>query len=125
MTSQIKVDNITSYTADSKTKIGRFNRTWRTITADGSTGFTAKIGENIFVDTSGGTVTITLPASPVKGDEINFVDASGTFDTNALTLDRNGNNILGSAANLTVSTERAGFGLVYFDASNGWVYTQK
>jgi hypothetical protein len=39
------------------------------------------------------------------------VDYAGTFDTNNLTVGRNSQNIQGSAADLTVATERAGFTL--------------
>ena len=33
-----------------------------------------------FVNTSGGVITATLPAAPVLGDFISFIDYSGTFD---------------------------------------------
>ena len=74
-----------------------------------------------FVNTSAAAITATLPASPTLGDFISFVDYSGTFDTNNLTVARNGNPIQGSATDLTVATERAGFTLVYVDATQGWL----
>ena len=74
-----------------------------------------------FVNTSGGVITATLPSSPTLGDFISFVDYNGTFDTNNLTVARNGNPIQGSATDLTVATERAGFTLVYVDATQGWL----
>ena len=74
-----------------------------------------------FVNTSGGVITTTLPASATIGDFISFIDYSGTFDTNNLTVARNGHNIQGSATDLTVATERAGFTLVYVDATQGWL----
>ena len=74
-----------------------------------------------FVNTSGGVITATLPASPTLGDFISFVDYNGTFDTNNFTVARNGNPIQGSATDLTVATERAGFTLVYVDATQGWL----
>ena len=51
---------------------------------------TAHSGEQFFVDTNGGAVTITLPASPATGDVIRFFDLRKTFDSNALTVARNG-----------------------------------
>jgi hypothetical protein len=78
-----------------------------------TTGFTAVAGEGYFCDTSGGAFTATLPATPTLGDEVTFVDYAGTFDTNNLTVGRNSENIQGSAADLTVSVERAGLTLVY------------
>jgi hypothetical protein len=74
-----------------------------------------------FVNTSGGVITTTLPASATIGDFISFIDYAGTFDTNNLTVARNGHNIQGSATDLTVATERAGFTLVYVDATQGWL----
>jgi hypothetical protein len=74
-----------------------------------------------FVNTSAAAITTTLPASPTLGDFISFVDYSGTFDTNNLTVARNGNKIQGDASDLTVATERAGFTLVYVDATQGWL----
>src|SRR5210317_657379 len=95
------------------------------ITADGSTTTTAVAGNGYFIDTTSATHTITLPGSPTLGDEISIIDYAGTFDTNALTVGRNGNPIQGSAADLTVSTERAGFTLVYVDGTQGWLLKDK
>jgi len=90
-----------------------------------STGFTAVAGEGYFCDTSGGAFTATLPASPTLGDEVTLVDYAGTFDTNNLTVGRNSENIQGSAADLTVSVERAGLTLVYSGATYGWLLKDK
>ena len=71
-----------------------------------------------------GTNTITLPASPLTGDQVSLLDLAGTFDTNNLTIARNGNNIMGSAADMTVAVEDAGVQLVYTGATHGWKLTQ-
>jgi hypothetical protein len=86
-----------------------------------TTTYTAVAGEGIFANTSGGAWTLTLPASPSIGDEVSVVDYAGTFDTNNLTIGRNSKNIQGSAADLTVATERAGFTLVFTDNTQGWL----
>ena len=76
--------------------------------------------DRVFVDTTSGAVTITLPSSPLTGDQLRMLDLAGTFDTNNLTLDRNGNKIMGATANLTVSTENASIGIVYTGSTYGW-----
>jgi hypothetical protein len=90
-----------------------------------TSGFTAVAGEGYFCDTSGGAFTATLPLSPTLGDEVTLVDYAGTFDTNNLTVGRNSENIQGSAADLTVSVERAGLTLVYSGATQGWLLKDK
>ena len=95
------------------------------IVADGSTVTTAVASEGYFINTTSATHTINLPGSPSLGDEVTFVDAAGTFDTNNLTVARNGEPIQGSAADLTVSVERAGFTLVYLNVTQGWLLKDK
>ena len=96
---------------------------WQTvITADPAN---AVAGAGYFCDTSGGAFTVTLPTSPALGDEISFVDYAGTFDTNNLTIGRNGNPIQGAASDLTVSVERAGLTLVFVDGTQGWLLKNK
>jgi hypothetical protein len=90
-----------------------------------TTTFTAVAGEGYFVNTNGGAFTMTLPATPTIGDEVSFVDYAGTFDTNNLTIGRNSENIQGSAADLTVSVERAANTLVYTDGTQGWLLKVK
>jgi hypothetical protein len=90
-----------------------------------TTGFTAVAGEGYFIDTTSGAFTMTLPLSPTLGDFVSFIDYAGTFDTNNLTIGRNSENIQGSAADLTVSTERAANTLVYTDGTQGWLLTVK
>jgi hypothetical protein len=90
-----------------------------------TSGFTAVAGEGYFCNTTSAAFTATLPASPTLGDEITFIDYAGTFDTNNLTIGRNSENIQGSAADLTVSVERAGLTLVYTDGTQGWLLKDK
>ena len=90
-----------------------------------TTGFTAAAKEGYFCDTTSAAFTATLPASATIGDFISFVDYNGTFDTNNLTVGRNGHKIQGDSTDLTVSVERAGFTLVYVDATQGWLLETK
>jgi hypothetical protein len=60
-----------------------------THTADGSTALTVAANDRYFIDTTAGQ-TVNLPASPLVGDQVRFLDLAGTFDTNNLTIGRNG-----------------------------------
>ena len=109
---------ITSGTiAEARLPASALGAVWETKTS----AFNAEARKNYFVDTSGGAVTATLPGSGTAGDEIHFLDVSATFDTNNLTVARNSHKIQGAASDLTVSTERAGFTLVYYNATQGWL----
>ncbi len=64
---------------------------------------------------------VTLPASASLGHEVSIIDYAGTAATNNITINRNGHKIQGAASNMTVSTNRAAFTLVYIDATQGWL----
>ena len=86
--------------------------------------YTAVAGDGVLVDTDSSAITITLPISsgpPSLGDFIRILDATGSAATNNITVARNGNNIQGAAADLTIATNRAAIGLVYVNATEGWV----
>ncbi|MBO58167.1 MAG: hypothetical protein CMA77_04135 [Euryarchaeota archaeon] len=87
---------------------------------DATSAVTLANRQQLFADTSGGAFTVTLPAAPVKGDSIRIFDVKKNFDSNALTIDRNGNPIMGDAANMTVNTEGAAFEMVFYDGTEGW-----
>ena len=95
---------------------------WQTVK---TSGFTAVASEGYFINTTSVAITATLPASPSLGDFITFIDYAGTFDTNNLTIARNGNPIQGAASDLTVSVERAAFTLVFVDDTQGWLLKNK
>ena len=90
---------------------------WQVISASRSVASNTK---NI-VDTTSGAVTLTLPANPAFGDEIRVIDGKGNASTHNIILDRNGNNIEGAAGNLTINSNRTGLGLVFYEASQGWI----
>jgi hypothetical protein len=78
-----------------------------------TTTYTAVAGDVLLADTSTGSFTITLPASPSTGNTVYFQDAKGTWFTYPLTIGRNGNTIMGVAENLVANSNNVGFGLVY------------
>ena len=95
---------------------------WRAITA----AETVQAGAQLLCNTSGGAFTGTLPASPALGDEVSFMDQGYDFNSNALTIGRNGSNIVNAAADLVVNTQGAAFTLVFSgDATTGWTYKEK
>jgi hypothetical protein len=90
--------------------------TWQIKTS----GYTAVAGDCLMVNTTGGAVTITLPASPAGNDKVSLCDYAGTFGTNFLTVGRNGAKIMGLDEDMTVPTNNASFDLTYIDATQGW-----
>ena len=144
--SEIKVNKISPRTACGTTTLGDSGDTFTipsgvTITNNGTaagfgatgaaswdttvkTGdFTAVNGVGYFVNTTSGAITVTLPASPSAGDVVAVKDYADTFDTNPVTLARNGSNIGGQAQDSTVTTEGIAVTLVYVDATKGWLVT--
>ena len=103
-------------------ELGSGGTSWQAVKA---ANFNAIAGEGYFVNTSAAARTATLPLSATIGDEVRFIDYADTFDTNSLTVARNGHNIQGAASDLVVSTEGAAFGLVYVDSTKGWLLTEK
>jgi hypothetical protein len=82
--------------------------------------FTAVSGDGFFVNTTSGAITVTLPASPSAGDIIALKDYANTWDTNNVTLCRNGSKINGICSNSTLSTESQSVTLIYVDGTKGW-----
>jgi hypothetical protein len=93
---------------------------WQTFTADGSTALTVASNDRYFINTTASAQTVTLPASPQTGDQVRFIDLANTFDTNNLTIARNGNVIQNTTEDLVISTEGVAIGLVYSGATHGW-----
>ena len=75
--------------------------------------YTAVNGDFLLCNTSAGAFTITLPASPALNNQVYFQDSTGSFSTNALTIDPGANNIMGSSGVLVTTLANAGFGLFY------------
>ena len=86
---------------------------------------TAVAGRGYPINTTSNACTVTLPGSASVGDLISIVDYAGTFDTNDLTILNGSSKIQGASANLDISTERAGFALVYYNSTNGWLLEDK
>ena len=81
---------------------------------------TLEAADLIAADTSGGAFTLTLPLNPSNGDAVDIFDFSETFDTNPLTIARNGSRIESLEDNLICNVEGAYFTLIYTGSTRGW-----
>lgn len=61
---------------------------------------TISTDQRIYVDSSGGAFTITLEASPTTNNEIEIIDSVGSCGATTVTINGNGNNIMGSTTAL-------------------------
>ena len=134
--STIKVNTVTKRTGSTLT-LGECGATVQLATGATQTGFgrtgtvdwctTAKTspltvvsGNGYFINTTSGAVTVTLPASPSAGDIVALKDYANTWDSNAVTLCRNGSKINGECNNADLNTESQSVTLIYVDGTKGW-----
>jgi len=82
-------------------------------------------GRGYFVNTTGGAVSMTLPAAASIGDLVAIKDYAGTFATNNLTILRNSHKIQGTANDSKLTTNKASVTLIYVDATKGWLFTHE
>ena len=85
-----------------------------------STNTAAVDGYGYLVNSSGGAIVVTAPPTPSEGDMFGVV-CLGSSETYNITVNRNGENIMGAAANMIIDSNRWGFTLVYSNAASGWV----
>ena len=78
-----------------------------------STTYTAVNNDGIIADTSGGSFTVTLPASPSTGSYVVFLDGNSSFATYPLTVDGNGNNIADSYSTATLNITNSKVEFIY------------
>jgi hypothetical protein len=76
-------------------------------------------GYRYFVDTSAAR-TLTLPASPAVGDEIQLFDATGTGSTNNVTINNNSNKINGTLDSAIIDIDGFATVFVYTGSTYGW-----
>jgi hypothetical protein len=86
--------------------------------------FTAVAGQSYPINTTSGSITVTLPASPTVGQVVGILDYAGTFGTNALLIANNGSNINGAAVEVIVTTNREALTFGYVDSTQGWIIFQ-
>ena len=88
-----------------------------------SSNYTINNNEGVLANTAVGAFTVTLPVSPVVGNQVVVADAFGDFGANALTIARNGSTIANIAEDLVCDINGVSVQLVY--TGNTWdVFTQ-
>ena len=76
-------------------------------------------GRRYFVDTTAAR-TLTLPASPAVGNEIQVFDATGLAGTNNITINSNSGKINGAVQDLILDANGAVAILTYTGSTYGW-----
>jgi hypothetical protein len=89
---------------------------WSVITED----YTILSGEAIFADTTAGSFTVSLPATPPIGSFVTISDG-GDWSVNPLTVNRNGNTIEGNTENFLLDIKNVKVEFAY-DGSTWQVY---
>ena len=85
--------------------------------------YTATDKQGVLADTTGGSFTVTLPGTPAAGAQVVVADAGGSWQTNNLTIARNGSTIEGVADNLICDISGVSVQLIY--SGTTWeVYAQ-
>jgi len=84
---------------------------------------TVESNRGYFINTTSNACTVTLPASPGVGDQIILLDYARTWDTNAVTIDSNGNDFQNSSDAYVVDydTEGQGLNIVFSGSTIGWI----
>ena len=82
--------------------------------------FTAVNGNGYFVNTTSGSITVTMSSSPTTGDSIGIIDYAGTAASNIIIL-TSSNNIQGSSDDKIVNYTRGALRITYADVTQGWV----
>jgi len=85
--------------------------------------FTATSGVGYFLNTTGGTITVNLPAG-AAGSSVALADYAGTWNDNNVTVTPNGSEKIGGGdggGSVDLNTEGQSVTFVYVDGTQGWV----
>lgn len=87
-----------------------------------TSGFTAVAYGGYFCNTTSAAFTVTLPATPTRGQFVVIVDYAGTAATNNITVSGGSEKINGGSSKL-LQTNRQGITFTYIDSTQGWLAT--
>ena len=83
-----------------------------------STNYTTQNNEGVLANTALGAFTVTLPATPGIGNQVVIADSFGSWNSNNLTIGRNGSTIENDATDLVCDISGASVQCVY--TGNTW-----
>ncbi len=89
-----------------------------------TTDYTTAAGEVLLVDTTSGSITVTLPDDPAIGDRVQFVDAAGNFGANNVLVsvsDTNTYKIANLNETLLLNVPNQPLELMWSGGTYGWV----
>ena len=88
-----------------------------------SSTFSATVNDRILANSSGGTFTVTLPLNStlLVNDVVQIVDVTGSFNTNNVTLGRNGSKIQNLSEDLVLDINNIAVTMIYTGSTYGWV----
>lgn len=73
------------------------------------------------LDTSGGSFITQMPANPLPGDEVEYLDYNGTFDTGPAELSPNGKKFMGLNESYILNQKNRGRRFKFVDENKGWM----
>ena len=108
--------------------MGRFITTTGTasvVTVEANSAYNASVNDRILCDSTSTAFAVTLPAnaSLLDGDQVQIIDVGGAFNTNNVTIGRNGSLIQGTGADLVLDVGGAIVTLLFTGNTYGWVIT--
>lgn len=85
----------------------------------------AEVNAGYYLNTTGNSITVTLPTSPSVGNVVSLVDVAAAADSNRITIQpSSGDKINGEVYDMDIDVERGGAQLTYSGANFGWIATE-
>lgn len=91
---------------------------WKVVNAN----YQAVAKDRLFVDTSAGQFTITLPANPVLGNEVKIADYSSIFETTPVLINGGTKKVVGSTDVLAINVTNKSIIFTFSGEAKGWIF---